>query len=113
MSSRAAMTMRATLQRDTARTDQYGQAGPTSWHTMGHVPCYVWNGEGRMSQATPRTIEVDAISMLVPKATDIASGDRVLEVYDRRGQVLYANPLRVLEVIRRRDHLEARLNEYR
>ena len=113
MSARGRMTMRATLQRDTARADQYGQPGPPDWQTTAHVACYVWQGGGRRSQATPRVIETDEIGMIVPKATDVVSGDRVLEVYDRVGTVLYENPLYVDAVFRRRDHLEGRLREHR
>ena len=113
MSARCRMTMRATLQRDSAEPDEYGQPGPPDWQTTAHVACWVWQGGGRRSQQTPRLIEADDVGMIVPRATDIVSGDRVLEVYDRAGTVLYENPLYADAVVRRRDHLEVRLREHR
>jgi len=113
VSARSAMTMRATLQRDTARDDEYGQPGPPDWQTTADVACLTWQGAGRKSQQAARTVEADEHTMLVPSGTDIVSGDRVLEVYDRRGTVLREIPLYVDAVLRRRDHLEARLREHR
>lgn len=107
------MTMRATLQRDGARQDEYGQPGPTSWETTAHVACWAWQGGGRRSQQVPRVVESDEPTMIVPKGTDVVSGDRVLEVYDRRGTVVFENPLYVDAVVRRLDHLEVRLREHR
>jgi hypothetical protein len=106
------MTMRATLQRSDGTPDEYGQPR-TDWRTTAHVACWVWQGGGRRSQATPRIIEADDVGMIVPLGTDILSGDRVLEVYDRVGSLLYENPLPVDAVVRRRDHLEVRLREHR
>ena len=113
MSARGRMTLRATLQRDTAHADEYGQPGPTDWQTTAHVACLTWQGGGRRSQQPARTVEADEHTMLVPSGTDVVSGDRVLEVYDRVGAVVREDPLYVDAVVRRRDHLEVRLREHR
>jgi hypothetical protein len=113
MSVRAAMTQRATLQRNCARVDPHGQPGSPDWQTTAHVACRIWQGAGRRSAATQRVIETDESTMLVPLTTDVASGDRVLEVCDRRGTVLYEYPIYVDAVLRRRGHLEVRLREHR
>lgn len=107
------MTMRATLQRDSARDDDAGVPGAPDWQTTAHVCCLTWQGGGRKSQQTQRTLEADEHTMLVPLATDIVSGDRVLDVYDRRGTVVRELPLYVDAVVRRRSHLEVRLREHR
>ena len=107
------MTMRATVQRDMATTDAYGQPGPSDWLTLGDVACFAWQGGGRRSSATPRVIEADDVGMLVPAGTDITSADRISHVYDRRGRDVFALPMYVDAVILRADHLEVRLREHR
>ena len=113
MSARSVMTMRATLQRNHAREDEHGQPGPVDWRTIKYLSCYVWQPVARRSQQTNRVMESDEYGMLVPRGTDIFSGDRVQEMYDRTGTLLYEQPLYVDAVRRRRDHLEVTLREHR
>lgn len=113
MSTRSVMTMRATLQRNEARADESGNIGPADWRTTAHVPCRVWHPSARRNADTRAVVESSEYAMAVPTTTDVVRDDRVLEVYDRRGEIIYADPLYVEAVRRRNDHLEVALREHR
>jgi len=109
---RSRMTMRAVIERNQASADAYGHPGPPNWQIIAPaVPCYVWLRQAGTVVGAERTVTVDAPTMVVPLDTDITAADRVRNVADRLGKELFGM-LHVDAVLKRRDHLEVRLNEY-
>ena len=50
-------------------------------------------------------------NMMAPLGSDLQEQDRVTRIYDRRGQTLKSETMRVLTMIRRESHLELALEE--
>lgn len=113
MGIRSRMTMRAVIKRNQAPgTDDYGQPGPTNWQIIAvDVPCYVWLRQAGTVVGNQRTVTVEAPTMVVPLDTDITVRDQVSSIADRLGKELFGK-LHVDAVLRRKDHLEVRLDEY-
>lgn len=107
MPARSAMTHRATIQRDMqSSTDEYNQPGRPQWedHLVAH-PCRAWFRSGREIQDGQKIASVNELSVIVPKGTDVTPGDRLDEVADRRGNVIFQGPVRIESIGQRRDHI--------
>jgi hypothetical protein len=110
MSARQIMTMRATHQRNYAEKDPYGGKAIPQWHTVDpNLPCKVWETADRKRLDTA-VIEVGTPVMITVKTSDLTIDDRIINVIDRRGNVLYA-ALQIESVILRKDHKAARLKK--
>lgn len=101
--------MRCTVERATATTDAGG--GQTlTWATyLSGVRCRAWFDARRESareavQGSKLTVLEDR-RLIVPAGTDVREGDRIASVTDRLGATLYAGPMAIESVGRRRDHL--------
>ena len=108
--------MRATIERNiVVAKDAYGQEGPPECSAIeSDVPCYVWKGgavEHRTDSKDDRTVTVDMPGAIFPLDTDIDIKDRLSNIKDRRGNILF-NELYVDSVLRRHDHLGVGLREY-
>lgn len=111
------MTNRAELRRNPSATDAWNRPDLVPFDQMtslGTVACHVHF----KSKTDPgailfvndsKTARVDTMVGVFPRGLDIRTEDRLGDVKDRRGNVLFKGPLVVQQPIRRRGHLEARL----
>jgi hypothetical protein len=110
--SRARMTMRAEIERDTATgTDAHGHpVAPVFAPTGDPVPCFVWSTASRQAVGAGRVALIEDIRAMFPVGADIRAGDEIARVTDRLGTVLVNGRLRVDgEPQRKHRHLEAAL----
>lgn len=104
--------MRATVQRNAAIDDGYGQKGPPIWEVLAtNVACYVWSRKRRNEIGDKMMSVVEEPGMVAPLSTDVTEDDRILTVTDRRGNQLF-DTMYINSVARRKRHLELRLREY-
>lgn len=84
------MTMRATIQRDEAVNDEYGNKGFPVWNIIGEdIPCYVWEKSGTKVTDAGKVVAVVLIKCAMQLNTDIKEGDRLYQVRDRLGVEVY------------------------
>lgn len=110
MSAGMAMVHRATIKRDAnaGAVDGYNNAVAPNWLThLSQQPCYYY--EPRVGQTGEQRGQENALlyaqAMLIPFGTDIAEGDQVTAIVDRRGATVTDKTMRVVQVLRRRSHL--------
>ena len=115
MGARSRMTMRATIQRNVAAKDDYGNIGPPSWSLIGEeVPCYVWAGKRSARQEIvedKKIVYLDMPGAMLPLSTDIQNGDRLFKVTNRLKKQLFAI-MYVDKILLRKDHYEIMLRDY-
>jgi len=108
MSARGQMTQRCDIERKLeSGTDPYG-APVTQWQTVGlSVPCRFWyesGGGSRTRENENASLRIHALRGILPADADLAEGDRIARVVDRRERKLYGQL--VLDAVERRgDHL--------
>lgn len=107
MPARSAMVHRALVERDMQeQTDAWNQTAAPDWRTHLHdLACRVWYDNGDEIQDGAKVAAVNRMRAIVPLGTDISVEDRIAAVTDRLGAELFAGPLRITAVARRRDHL--------
>ena len=110
---RSRMTMRATVQRDTASgPDGFGLPNAASWTAhIASLACWVFTKVEREVIDGDKTAILAVHKMLVPLGTDIIEHDRVTAIKDRLAADIIANTMRIHAVIRRATHLECLLEE--
>lgn len=108
MGARQRMTMRATIERDQqAAEDPWGHPENPDWQThLDRLPCSMWvHVETDVTDDNMQAVVEDRRAIF-PLDTDLTPTDRIAQVADRRGQVLFDGPMRIRTVVRRADHLE-------
>jgi hypothetical protein len=110
LSARQAMTMRADLENNTASgTDAYGNPIPPVWATYATVACRVYSKVRNEVIDEDKTALIETIRALFPLNADVSESYRIANVKDRLGTVLFAGPLAIQTIQRRKDHKEAML----
>jgi len=110
--ARHQMTMRATVTRNqTTASDAWNQPGAPSYAPIDSnpVPCRVWSISRRQTEDADKAITIEELRLAFPLTGDIAEGDRLTTITDRRGNALFSEPLEVGPLQRRPTHHEARL----
>lgn len=91
------MTMRAEVLRNIAAADAHGNRGKPEWgHISDATPCFVWSRIRQRVVDGHQNAEVEEMQALFRYGADIKEGDRITEIKDRRGRVLFAGPLEVI-----------------
>lgn len=96
---------RAVLQRDTAVKDDLGAAISQGWTSLVTVPCEAWwdkqsaRGPGREDVSTASTVAIGQGGAFIPGGTDVSTGDRILKITDKAGNVLYNGPFNIVAVL--------------
>lgn len=113
MSARRMMTMRALVERDTqVATDAYGHKAVPSWTShIASLACRMWFEVERHILDGDKTAALEDRKVIVPKGTDIKPGDRIANVKDRRGNIVFTGPAIIDAVGTRRDHIVVSLLE--
>lgn len=104
------MRMRADIERNTdATTDSWNQKGVDWEPHLADCACHLWYENGSEYVDGVKVAVVDELRAILPLGTDVTPADRLGDVTDKQGVVLFNGPLRILSVQRRRDHLVAKL----
>ena len=104
------MTMRATVQKDAATArDAYGGKLPADWQPKATVPCFAWSKVREEQIDAERSVVMQHARMMLPLDAAVVETDRVLEVRDRIGALLFAGPFDIRGLERRVTHVEASL----
>lgn len=91
------MTMRAEVRRNTAAADGHGHPGKPTYNVVqDNVPCFVWSRARQRIVDGRQQAEVEEFGAVFRGGSDILAFDRVEQVKDRRGRVLFAGPFEVL-----------------
>ena len=104
------MTMRAAVERNQAvGTDAYG--GPVAPVFAAHatLPCWVWSNSRREIVDGDKTALVEDMRAMFPIGADVAEGDEIASVTDRRNVELLSGRMRVEAIQRKHRHVEAAL----
>ncbi len=109
--ARTIMTMRATVQRNsTATTDPYGHLEAPDFSTLGNpVPCFAWSKMRREVNDDKKFALIEDIRCAMPLDTDVTENDRISQITDRLGAVLFLGPLRIDTIQRRHTQIEMTL----
>ncbi len=106
--SRTQMTMRAIIARNsTITTDAYGHPEAPSFATLGDpIPCRVWSVNRREVNDTRKFVLEEQLRCGMPLGTDVTEDDRITEIKDRLGVVIWAGPIRIDDIQHKHTHLE-------
>ncbi len=108
---RTQMTMRADIERDgTATTNARGHPDPPVYasHLTG-LACRVWSQRRQEVVDGRKEAMVEEIRMMVPVGTDITELDRVANVKDRLGVVIWTGPMNIRGIQHKHTQLEMEL----
>lgn len=111
MSARQSMIHRADLQIDAnaGQTDDYNNPLPENWQAHATVACRVYSKMRKEVIDEDKTALIETIRGLFPLTADVSEAYRISNVKDRLGNVLFAGPLSIDTIVRRKDHLESML----
>lgn len=107
MGARSGMTHRVSILRDEQEeTTAWNQMGDPDWQAAYEdVACRAYYAPGREITDGAKNANVDRVVVLFPPGTDILPTDRLGDITDRLGKILYPGPHRVESVGRRADHV--------
>lgn len=111
MTARSQMKMRADFERDLGGLkDTWNQAPAVSWQPhLTAQPCLAWTKAKKEVEGGGTNVKVAVVEDMrinVPLGMDVTSKDRVLNIEDRKGTILFTGPFSVDTVQIRRTHLE-------
>lgn len=106
--ARVNLTHRCTIERDANADsdDGWNNPLPPDWQeTITDLVCRGWTaGYTQKTNEGTLTVLIE-VRLIVPLDTDVTDHDRVSQVTER-DRIIYAGPLAIHAVLRRRDHLE-------
>lgn len=107
------MRHRCKIERDNATgTSDWGGPNEPNWVThLASLPCRTWFEADAEVIDGDKSAVIEARKIIVPLGTDVTEKDRVAEVKDRLGNVIFTGPAGVRAVGRRADHLELTVME--
>lgn len=106
-SSRVGYRHRATVERDGANVDQWGDSTGPGWTThLDAVPCRAWTNGGQEPVNDDRTVVIEDRRISMSLGLDITEQDRILSVTDPAGNTVFDGPMTIESVLRHTDHLE-------
>lgn len=111
---RERMTLRATVQRNTETgTDGHGQPLPPVWAAHLTAACWVYNDGKRLVTDGNKIASVEALKIALPLDIDVTDADRLTEIKDRRGYILFPGNFEIKNITRKYNHAEADLKAIR
>ncbi len=105
--------MRANIQRnqDTA-DDAYGHPEKPNFQEHNQIPCRVFSKMRREVIDEEKIVMIEDLRGRFHSDVDLTEDDRILSVVDRQNKVLFAGPLAILALVRRRTYTEAVLERF-
>lgn len=105
---------RVTIERDNGGTvDSRGIEQASDWQPLSTVPCQAWSTAASERVGDGQVVTTEDRRLIVQLGTDVTEADRLGDVTDLNGDVVYAGPMNVAGVIRYADHLELTLQAWR
>ncbi len=113
MTAAGNMTMRANIERnaDTA-TDADGHPEKPNFQEHNQIPCRVFSKMRREVTDEEKIVMIEDLRGRFQRDADLTEDDRILSVVDRQNNVLFAGPLAIRALIRRRTYVEAVLERF-
>lgn len=114
MIARRVMRHRCTIERNIAALDNHGAVGTADWQAhLSGVSCRAYYTRGQLQTAPQQITTIAQLQLMLPVGTDlVALTDRVGEITDLQGTVLWAGPLLIVGPLARHDdHLAVVLKE--
>ena len=103
---------RAVVERNISSGDAYGAPNPADWQYHSTVRCRLWwshstgiRSANRTYVSQNRSVPVSQGGMIVPLGTNITEQDRITQVIDANGNVLYDAVFTVTSVINNETHI--------
>lgn len=111
---RSRMTHRVSTSRDSGsmQRDAIGQPVTSKTTPLSDEPCYWQAGTERFIEGDGGIVAFATHLLLLRPGADVQPNDFTTKLVDRRGTALKANTLRVVNVVNRETHVEARAEEY-
>lgn len=110
MSARQRMTMRAVVQRNTATgVDGFGHPVKPDFTAHDTFPCWAWSRADRAIVDGSKAALIEDFRALFPRSADVLAGDRITNITDRLGAVLFPGRFQIETMQFKRDHQEADL----
>lgn len=112
---RSRMTMRATIERNTAAgTDAWNQPAVPTWTPQEYqLPCLAWTTEAKDASPGREDMKVAGLERwraMFPAGADLLDVDRIAQITDRQGVVIFSGPLLIVAPIEvKRTHIEVGL----
>jgi hypothetical protein len=104
------MIMRAVVERDTSTgEDDFGQPVKPDFTTHGTFPCWAWSETRRLVVDGDKSALVEGLRFMFPIDADIAAGDQIVNITDRRDAILFGGRLQIETPQFKHDHKEADL----
>lgn len=111
MSARSSMIHRAEFQQNTeSGTDAYKNPLPPSWGAVTSVACRAYTKVRKEVIDGDKTALIEDLKALFSINASISESDRIANIKDRQGVILFAGPLDIMTIQRRGNHLEASLD---
>lgn len=113
MTAAGNMTMRANIERnaDTA-DDAYGHPEKPNFKTHNQIPCRIFSKMRRVVTDEEKVVMIEDLRGRFHSDVDLTEDDRIASVVDRQNKVLFAGPLAIKALIRRRGYTEAVLERF-
>ncbi len=113
MTAAGNMTMRANIQRNAdTETDGYGHPEKPNFETHNQIPCRVFSKMRKQFTDEEKVIMIEDLRGRFHSDADLTEDDRILSVVDRQNNVLFAGPLAIKALIRRKTYTEALLERF-
>lgn len=108
-SSRVGYRHRLTIERDAnlESEDGWGDQETPEWKPhLEDVPCRAWTESSREPVNEENTAVLEGRRVSVAVGTDVTARDRIGDVVDRKGNVIYEGPSGIEGILTYPDHLE-------
>lgn len=108
---RGRMTMRAAVERNTETgKDPHGNPLPPVFAAHATLPCFIWSNRSHQAYPGDRTAMVEDLRGGFPLDADLAEGDEIASVTNRKGTEIIPGRLRIdAPPQRKHRHIEAAL----
>lgn len=109
--ARSSMTHRADIENNTATgTDAYGNPIAEAWVSLSTLPCRAYTKVRKEVIDGDKTVLVEDLKALFPIKAAVTEKNRIANIKDRLGAVLFAGPLSIRVIQRRGNHMELSLD---
>lgn len=117
-SSRVGYRHRCDIQRDVNAgedgTDEYGDPVEQDWQDhLTEVNCRAWSNTAREPIDERSVVTFEDRRVSVALVVDVTEADRVTEIRDRKGNVIFEGPMGIEGITRHTDHKELALERIR
>ena len=115
LSSRLGLTHRCTIERAASGgSDEWGQPVPPVWEThLSGVLCKAWTNAAREPVDADKSVVIEDRRVALPLDTDVTEADRLGDITDAAGTVLFEGPMDIVGVLRYSRHMELLLERVR